>query len=143
VILQAMRTHGLVVADNGSSGFIGGVPDERWDNHALHQLRRVTLADFEAVDTAPLRISAASAAARGAARPAETLAATAAGSLGDPATGPGGGPVAPEPAAGAAEAGAGDALLPRVLTVILGLIAATLAMRIVRRSRSGPPDRRR
>jgi hypothetical protein len=53
VILQAMRTHGLVVADNGSSGFIGGVPDERWDNDALHQLGRVTLADFEAVDTAP------------------------------------------------------------------------------------------
>ncbi|HSR27964.1 MAG TPA: hypothetical protein VLR51_05865, partial [Actinomycetes bacterium] len=53
VILQAMRTHGLVVADNGSSGFIGGVPDERWDNDALHQLRRVTLADFEAVDTGP------------------------------------------------------------------------------------------
>jgi hypothetical protein len=65
VILQAMRTHGLVVADNGSSGFIGGVPDERWDNDALHQLGRITLADLEAVDTAPLRISPASAAARG------------------------------------------------------------------------------
>jgi hypothetical protein len=77
VILQAMRTYGLVVADNGSSGFIGGVPDERWDNDALHQLGRVTLADFEAVDTAPLRISPASAAFRGApraspARPAAT-----------------------------------------------------------------------
>jgi hypothetical protein len=45
VILQAMRTYGLVVADNGSSGFIGGVPDERWDNDALHQLGRVALAD--------------------------------------------------------------------------------------------------
>ena len=53
VILQAMRAHGLVVADNGSSGFIGGVPDERWGNDALRQLRRVTLADFEAVDTTP------------------------------------------------------------------------------------------
>src|SRR5215217_5409269 len=60
VILQAMRTHGLVVADNGSSGFIGGVPDERWDNDALHQLGRITLADFEAVDTTPLRVSPAS-----------------------------------------------------------------------------------
>jgi hypothetical protein len=66
VVLQAMRTYGLVVADNGSSGFIGGVPDERWDNDALHQLGRITLADFEAVDTAPLRISPDSAAARGA-----------------------------------------------------------------------------
>jgi hypothetical protein len=70
VILQAMRTYGLVVADNGSSGFIGGVPDERWDNDALHQLGRVTLADFEAVDTASLRRSPDSAAARGAAAPA-------------------------------------------------------------------------
>src|SRR5829696_4312465 len=70
VILQAMRTYGLVVADNGSSGFIGGVPDERWDNDALHQLGRVTLADFEAVDTAPLRVSASSAAFRGGAAPA-------------------------------------------------------------------------
>jgi hypothetical protein len=60
VILQAMRTYGLVVADNGAAGFIGGVPDERWDNDALHQLGRITVADFEAVDTAPLRISAAS-----------------------------------------------------------------------------------
>jgi len=80
VILQAMRTHGLVVADNGSSGFIGGVPDERWDNDALRQLRRVTLADFEAVDTTRLRISPASAAARGGAaapgaRPGGTAAA--------------------------------------------------------------------
>jgi hypothetical protein len=65
VILQAMRTHGLVVADNGSSGSIGGVPDERWDNDALHQLGRITLADFEAVDTTPLRVSVASAAAPG------------------------------------------------------------------------------
>jgi hypothetical protein len=67
VILQAMRTYGLV-ADNGSSGFIGGVPDERWDNDALHQLGRVALADFEAVDTAPLRVSPDSAAAGLAAR---------------------------------------------------------------------------
>jgi hypothetical protein len=72
VILQAMRTYGLVVADNGSSGFIGGVPDERWDNDALHQLGQVTLADFEAVDTAPLRVSPASAAFRGAPRTTPT-----------------------------------------------------------------------
>src|SRR4029450_762469 len=65
VILQAMRTYGLVVADNGSSGFIGGVPDERWDNDALHQLGRITLADFEAVDTTPPRRSNPPAAPRG------------------------------------------------------------------------------
>jgi hypothetical protein len=165
VILQAMRTHGLVVADNGSSGFIGGVPDERWDNDALRQLRRVTLADFEAVDTTPLRISPASAAARGArpapaARPArptprkppaagplgtarrwfqpEPLAATAAG----PGTGssPGAAAAPADAGAGAADAGEG-ALLPRLLTVVLGLTAAGLAARGVRRSRRAPPGR--
>ena len=118
VILQAMRTHGLVVADNGSSGFIGGVPDERWDSDALHQLRRVTLAGFEAVATAPLRISPASP-----------------------------GPVAPAPAAGAAGtpgASSGDgALLPRVLTVVLGLTAAALATRAIRRTHSSSRHPRR
>jgi hypothetical protein len=65
VILRAMRTYGLIVADNGSSGFIGGAPDPRWDNDALHQLGRVTLADFEAVDESSLRVGADSAAYRG------------------------------------------------------------------------------
>ena len=106
VILQAMRTHGLVVADNGSSGFIGGVPDERWDNDALHQLRRVTLADFEAVDTSGLRISPASAAARGVPpvprgrRP--------------PPPGPGRGPRPPRPRSCPGSAGASLVTEPRV-----------------------------
>jgi hypothetical protein len=65
VILRAMQTYGLIVADNGSSGFIGGVPDPRWDNDALHQLGRITLADFDAVDESSLRVSADSAAYRG------------------------------------------------------------------------------
>ena len=125
VILQAMRTHGLVVADNGSSGFIGGVPDERWDNDALHQLRRVTLADFEAVDTTALRIAPASAAGS--------------------AAGPDPGPVAP--AAGVtgrpdAEASSGDgALLPRLLTVVLSLTGTALAFRSLGRARQAPPGR--
>jgi hypothetical protein len=45
--------------------------------------------------------------------------------------------------AGAPGAGSGDgALLPRVLTVILGLTAAALAARALRRSRSGHSRRR-
>jgi hypothetical protein len=65
VILRAMQTYGMIVADNGSSGFVGGVPDPRWDNDALHQLGRITLADFDAVDESSLRVSADSAAYRG------------------------------------------------------------------------------
>jgi hypothetical protein len=165
VILQAMRTHGLVVADNGSSGFIGGVPDERWDNDALHQLQRVTLADFEAVDTAPLRISPASAAFRGAprttpARPATTGHARPAPAvpsgagrrsfMPEPQLPPGsaGAITAADPALHATPAAQTDgqqgpdspALLPQILAAILGLVAAALAFRqVTLRSRARPP----
>jgi hypothetical protein len=157
VILQAMRTYGLVVADNGSSGFIGGVPDERWDNDALHQLGRVTLADFEAVDTAPLRVSPASAAFRTTpARPATTRPAATRRAGPAPALLPGVGrrsfmpepqfpPASPEAtpdpaldavldAAARADGPRGSgspAVLPQILAAILGVIAAALAFRQV------------
>lgn len=35
---------------NGSDNFISGAPDERWDNDALLQLKRVTTKDFEVVE---------------------------------------------------------------------------------------------
>jgi hypothetical protein len=171
VILQAMRTYGLVVADNGSSGFIGGVPDERWDNDALHQLGRITLADFEAVDTTALRVSNASAAARGtavaaggrpdagAARPARPGKAAAPA---NPAAA--GRPARPEPRLPADLASLGDlaattappapaaargpqgpaapGLVPWFAAGLLGLVAAALAVRmVVRARRPAPPGR--
>ena len=149
VILQAMRTHGLVVADNGSSGFIGGVPDERWDNDALRQLRRVTLADFEAVDTARLRISPASAAARGTARTARAAPADTATPRTEPslppasaqATPPASSAGAPDPAAAPTGDPGSEALLPQLLAAILGVVAAALAFREVAR-RTRRPTRR-
>lgn len=55
VILQAMKTYGLILADNGSSWYISGAPDERWDNDALHaDFLRVKGSDFEAVDVSSL-----------------------------------------------------------------------------------------
>jgi hypothetical protein len=54
VILQAMKTYGIVLADNGSNWFVSGAPDERWDNDMLHLLDVLTGADFEAVDTSLL-----------------------------------------------------------------------------------------
>jgi hypothetical protein len=50
VILAALKTYGLMLADNGSSWYISGVPDDRWDNDALAELGQVTGGDFEAVD---------------------------------------------------------------------------------------------
>lgn len=54
VILRAMQTHGLILADNGSDMFISGAPDERWDNDALSTIDEVTADDFEAVDVSSL-----------------------------------------------------------------------------------------
>ena len=54
VILRAMKKHGLILADNGSSMFVSGVPDDRWDNDLLARLREVRAGDFEAVDVSSL-----------------------------------------------------------------------------------------
>ena len=51
VIADAMKQHGIILADNGSSWYMSGSPDERWDNDELHQLDVITGADFQAVDS--------------------------------------------------------------------------------------------
>jgi hypothetical protein len=56
VIAEAMKTHGVIVADNGSAWYLSGVPDERWNNDALQTLGMLTGADFEAVDSTPLMV---------------------------------------------------------------------------------------
>lgn len=56
IILQAMKRYGIILADNGSSWYVSGVPDERWDNDVLHQLDRLTGNDFEAVDVSALMV---------------------------------------------------------------------------------------
>ncbi len=50
VILTAMKTYGLILADNGSDWYISGAPDQRWNNDVLHLLDDITGNDFEAVD---------------------------------------------------------------------------------------------
>jgi hypothetical protein len=49
VILQALKTYGMIVADNGSNWYISGAPDARWDDSELHDLGQVTGDDFEVV----------------------------------------------------------------------------------------------
>ena len=57
VILQAMKTYGLILADNGSAWYISGAPDSRWDNDMLvSELAQVKGSDFEAVDVSPLMV---------------------------------------------------------------------------------------
>lgn len=50
-ILQAMKTYGMFVADNGSNWYISGAPDPRWNDDALSSLSGVKGHDFEAVET--------------------------------------------------------------------------------------------
>lgn len=64
IVAQAMKTYGLILADNGSPWYISGAPDDRWNNDALHALGGLTGADFEAVDGASLMVSPDSSAAR-------------------------------------------------------------------------------
>ncbi len=56
VILQALKKYGMILADNGSSWYISGVPDERWDNDVLHELHSVYGSAFEAVDVSSLMV---------------------------------------------------------------------------------------
>ena len=58
VILNAMKKYGLILADNGSSMYISGAPDSRWDNSDLHNLGAVTASDFDVIQIAPLYTSA-------------------------------------------------------------------------------------
>jgi len=57
VILRAMQTYGIILADNGSAWYLSGAPDERWDNDILRELSQVTGADMEAVDVSALMVA--------------------------------------------------------------------------------------
>ena len=63
-ILTALKTYGLIVADNGSPWFMSGVPDEHWDNDMLHMLGQLHGSDFEVVDTSSLMVDPSSGQAR-------------------------------------------------------------------------------
>jgi hypothetical protein len=54
VILRALKRYGLIVADNGSSWYIGGASDPRWSDEDLDQLKTVPGSAFEAVSTGPI-----------------------------------------------------------------------------------------
>ncbi len=49
-ILQAMKTYGMIVADNGSNWYVSGAPDTRWNNTRLNtELGQVRGSDFEVI----------------------------------------------------------------------------------------------
>jgi hypothetical protein len=54
IVLQALKTYGMILADNGSSWFISGAPNPKWSNDALHTIGAVKGSDLEVVDTSSL-----------------------------------------------------------------------------------------
>jgi hypothetical protein len=63
-VLRAMKTYGLVLADNGSPWYFQGDSDTRWPAALLDQLKAIPASAFEAVDASSLEISSSSAQAR-------------------------------------------------------------------------------
>ena len=53
-VLTALRTYGMLLADNGSDWYISGAPDARWSDDDLRALARITGRDLEVVRMGPL-----------------------------------------------------------------------------------------
>jgi hypothetical protein len=49
VVLQTLKTYGMIVADNGGDWFISGMPDPRWSDAELNTLKQVQGSNFEVV----------------------------------------------------------------------------------------------
>jgi hypothetical protein len=49
IILRAMKTYGLILADNGSNMYISGAPDSRWNDDELNTLKNISASNFEMV----------------------------------------------------------------------------------------------
>jgi hypothetical protein len=64
VILQALKTYGLVLADTGGNWYISGTPNPSWNDDHLHELTQLTGVDFEAVDMSSYMVDPDSAQSR-------------------------------------------------------------------------------
>ncbi len=54
VILAALKKYGMIMADNGSSMYISGDPDSRWNNDDLGALKQVPASAFEVIEINPV-----------------------------------------------------------------------------------------
>jgi hypothetical protein len=54
VVLQALKTYGMILADNGGNWFLSGAPDSRWNDDEMNALKRLTGNEFEVVKMGPL-----------------------------------------------------------------------------------------
>lgn len=49
VILRALKTYGMIVADNGSDFYLTGAADARWNDAVNNTLKQVRVRDFEVI----------------------------------------------------------------------------------------------
>jgi hypothetical protein len=49
IVAQALKTYGMILADNGSPWYISGAPNPDWNDDALHRLDALTGRDFDVV----------------------------------------------------------------------------------------------
>jgi hypothetical protein len=54
VVLTAMKTHGMIIADNGSNFFFQGERNAAWPDTLIDELKQVPASAFEAVAVGPL-----------------------------------------------------------------------------------------
>jgi hypothetical protein len=64
VVITAMKTYGLILADNGSNWYFQGATDRRWTYTMVDQLKAIPAREFQAVDESCLMISPDSGQAR-------------------------------------------------------------------------------
>jgi len=57
VILEALKRYGMILADNGSTWYVSGTHDLRWDDDEIHALGAIKGSDLEVVDTGPVHTS--------------------------------------------------------------------------------------
>ena len=56
-VVTAMKTYGLVLADNGSPWFFQGERDAHWPEQLIEDLKTIPASAFVAVDTTGLQVS--------------------------------------------------------------------------------------
>lgn len=64
VVIRAMKTYGLILADNGSNWYFQGTADRRWTYTMVDQLKQIPASAFVAVDESCLMVSRNSGQAR-------------------------------------------------------------------------------
>ena len=56
-VIRAMKTYGLVLADNGSPWFFQGEQNASWPTRLVEDLKKIPARAFVAVDTSSLKVS--------------------------------------------------------------------------------------